>query len=285
MAIRVIAIDVDGTLCLPNQDVTPRVRRAVAEARARGVLVLLATGRRYNSARPFAETLELDGPLVVSGGSEVCDARSGAILYETVLEPAAVERAVELVRSAGLQPLIRQRASLGHLLHTGDEQYDDEPTRSYIAVEGRVVRLPYPQLGQVADVTVVAGLSHDEALLERVAAAARTFPGLLPIVLPHAAGVLPSAVVDIFSPDAGKGRAMAVVCEQFGYDLSEVMAIGDGINDLDLLEVVGMPVAVANAIPEAKVLARAVVSSNDEDGVAEAIERFVLAQSRPIGAQ
>jgi hydroxymethylpyrimidine pyrophosphatase-like HAD family hydrolase len=60
------------------------------------------------------------------------------------------------------------------------------------------------------------------------------------------------------------------------------MAIGDGINDIDLLQAVGMPVAVGNAIPEAKAVAKAVVASNDEDGVAEAIELFVLAASQQL---
>lgn len=276
-SIRAIAIDIDGTLVAPEQDVTPRVKRAVAEARARGVLVMLATGRRADSAQEFADALELDGPMIVSGGAIVCHARTGEIYFEDVLPAPGVAAATDLLHASGLQPILRRRWSLGHGLYTGPEEHDDEPTSLYIAADKHeIVRLPYERLRQTREIMVVAGLAKDEDLLVRIATAAWNIPDVLPLVLPYTAGVLPSAVIDIFNAGTSKAKALFFTSRMCGFDLKDTMAIGDGINDLDMLEAVGLPVAVANALPQAKALAKVVVSSNDEDGVAEAIERFVL---------
>lgn len=277
-SIRAIAIDIDGTLVAPEQDVTPRVKRAVRAARDRGVLVLLATGRRFDTAQQFAEALELDGPMIVSGGAMVCNTKSGEIYYEDALPAEGLTAAVDLLHQAGLQPLLRQRWSLGHQLFTGPEEFDDPPTSWYVEREESVTRLPYEQLRQVEDIMFAAGLSEDEARLQELAKAVWDLPNLLPLVLPYGPGVLPSPVLDIFNAGTCKAKALHFVSQRFGFEMRDAMAIGDGINDIDLLEAVGLPVAVANAIPEAKAIAKAVVSANDEDGVAEAIERFILGE-------
>ncbi|SRR5579884_68386 len=274
--IRAIAIDIDGTLVAPDEDVTPRVKRAVAQARAQGVLVMLATGRRFDSAQEFALALELDGPMIVSGGAMVCNAATGEIYYEDVLPAEGVAASVDLLREAGLQPLLRERWSLGHRLFTGPREFDDEPTKIYVSREGFVIREPYERLRETPDVMFAAGLAEDEDRLQEVAKQVWNIPNLLPLVLPYGPGVLPSPVLDIFNAGTCKAKALHFVSEQFGFEMKHTMAIGDGINDVDLLEAVGMPVAVGNAIPEAKAVAKAVVSANDEDGVAEAIELFVL---------
>ncbi|HLQ32996.1 MAG TPA: HAD family hydrolase [Chloroflexota bacterium] len=274
--IKAVAIDIDGTLVSPEQDVTPRVKRAVAQARERGVIVMLATGRRFDSAQEFAQALDLDGPMIVSGGAMVCNAASGEIYYEDVLPQDGVAAAVDLLHGGGLQPLLRERWSLGHRLFTGPHQCDDEPARIYVSREEFVIRLPYERLRETPDVMFAAGLCQDEDRLQTLAKEVWKIPNLLPLVLPYGPGVLPSPVLDIFNAGTCKAKALHFISKRFGFDMAHTMAIGDGINDVDLLQAVGMPVAVANAIPEAKAVAKAVVSSNDEDGVAEAIEWFVL---------
>jgi len=280
--IRAIAIDIDGTLVVPDEDVTPRVKRAVAAAREMGVIVLLATGRRFDTAQEFARALDLDGPMIVSGGAMVCNAASGEIYYEDVLPQEGLAASVDVLQRAGLQPLLRERWSLGHRLFTGPEACDDDPTIIYVSHEAEVVRLPYERLRQTTEVMFAAGLCEDEDRLQALAKEVWNIPGLLPLVLPFGPGVLPSAVLDIFNAGTCKAKALHFVSERFGFDMQQVMAIGDGINDIDLLQAVGMPVAVGNAIPEAKAVAKAVVASNDEDGVAEAIELFVLAASQQL---
>ena len=238
---------------------------------------MLATGRRFDSAQEFARALDLDGPIIVSGGAMVCNAASGEIYYEDVVPSDGVAASVDLLRKAGLQPLLRQRWSLGHRLFTGPEAYDDGPTAVYVSREQEVIRKPYHELRDTPDVMFAAGLSEDEEFLQKLAKDVWEVPGLLPLVLPFGPGVLPSAVLDIFNAGTCKAKALHFISKRFGFKMEQAMAIGDGINDVDLLEAVGLPVAVANAIPEAKAVAKAVVASNDEDGVAEAIEQFVLA--------
>src|SRR5205823_9786900 len=137
----------------------------------------------------------------------------------------------------------------------------------YISREPDAIRLPYDQLRQVTDVMFAAGLSLDEDHLQRLAREVWELPNLLPLVLPYGPGVLPSPVLDIFNAGTTKAKALHFISERYGFRMRDAMAIGDGINDIDLLEAVGLPIAVGNAIPEAKAIAKAVVAANDEDGV------------------
>ncbi len=284
--IKAIAIDIDGTLVAPEQEVTPRVRRAVAEAQERGILVMLATGRRYDSALPFAQALRLEGPIIVSGGAAVCHTPSGEMYYEDVLPAEGTAACTDLLCDYELQPLLRERHGAGHRLFLGPEHFDNEATAEYVRREVHgVVRLPHQHLRHTSDVLFAAGLSPDEDLLQRLALEVARIPGVVPMVLPPGPpSVLGSPVLDIFSAGTCKARALRFVSERFGFDLAETMAIGDGINDVDLLAAVGLPVAVGNAIPEVKALAQEVVSGVDEDGVAEAIEKLVLGETPSLGA-
>jgi hydroxymethylpyrimidine pyrophosphatase-like HAD family hydrolase len=81
---------------------------------------------------------------------------------------------------------------------------------------------------------------------------------------------------DFVQPGVGKGVALAALAAHLGLEMSQTLAIGDSLNDLDMLKVAGLSVAMGNATPELKKVSHAIVGSNNEDGVAEAIERFVL---------
>src|ERR671928_1704099 len=104
--IRLIALDVDGTLLDPREEVRPRVRAAIRGAIERGCLVTLATGRRFHGASHIAADLGLALPLILHGGAVVQDSASGAVIYQDPHEPETVEAIVRLFLSDGRQALV-----------------------------------------------------------------------------------------------------------------------------------------------------------------------------------
>ncbi len=276
MAIKVVAIDIDGTLVDERLEISPRVRRAIGAARAAGVRVILATGRRYITAKPFVEPLGLEGPMIVSGGAVICEASTGEILREETISPESLPLAADLVLEAGLQPLVWGSGSASPMLHVGPARFDNEPTAVYVSRQPSVRRMEHEHLRNVARVALVLALTHDEGLLRRLVDAVDELPDLTARLMQAGPGTLPSLGMDVFSGGTGKGSAMRHLASQLGFDLAEVMAIGDATNDLDLLECVGLPIAMGNAVDELMAVASTVVASVQQDGVAEAIERFVL---------
>ena len=107
--------------------------------------------------------------MIVSGGAMVCNAASGEIYYEDVLPAEGVAASVDLLREAGLQPLLRERWSLGHRLFTGPHEFDDEPTKIYVTHEEFVIRQPYERLRETPDVMFAAGLCEHEDRLQQLA--------------------------------------------------------------------------------------------------------------------
>lgn len=271
--VRMIALDVDGTLLDPHEQISPRVRKAIRDAIADGCLVTLATGRRLVGAQFIAQELGLDLPLILHGGAVVQDSATGAVIYQHPHEPETVEALVDLFLRHGRQPIVYESPGFGGRLYVGDAALDSEATRQYEALRGPFVRVPRDELRRIRHVLSVATLSEPGTLGElrdAAAAIADTSPLLSPWHL------LECDALEVFPAGCSKARALEHVAAAHGITMDEIMAIGDGLNDCEILGAVGLGVAMGNACPEALAVSRVQVGRNDEDGVAEAIERFVL---------
>lgn len=273
MTVKLIALDVDGTLLDPGEEITPRVRQAVREAIGAGCLVTLATGRRLPGAQHIAQELGLALPLILHGGAVVQDSATGAVIYQDPHEPETVEALVDLFLARGHQPIVYESPGFGGRLYIGDPARDNEPLRKYDAMRGPFERVADAELRTKRHVLSVATVGDDERLpaLRDEAAA---IPGASTLLTEW--NLLSCLALEVFNRGCSKARAVAHIAEAHGITMDEVMAIGDGLNDCELLAAAGLGVAMGNACPEAAAVARVRVGRNDQDGVAEAIDRYVL---------
>jgi Cof subfamily protein (haloacid dehalogenase superfamily) len=261
-----LAIDLDGTLVEPMHPVSAAVLEAVTRATALGVRATIVTGRMYVGAALFAELLKIDGPIICYQGAVIADARTGRF-----------EREVPLRNAVALRIYAAAKAHGYHMqFYRGDRFYVEE-LNHYAELYGRIsgaepVVVPsLPEAFAGADSTKVnivtepARTPECEALMREVcgsdAYVTRSNPEF----------------VEMLDPHVDKGLALKLVAERLGIPLACVMAIGDSYNDLPLLRTAGFAVAMGSAPPELKAEADAVVADVEHDGVAEAIERFVLA--------
>ena len=273
MRIRLIALDLDGTLLDPYGKLTPAVREAVARVVRRGdVRVALVTGRRFRTALPHAQALGLSGAIIVNNGALVKDLATGETVQHALLPADAFEEVIDHVRSAG-SPLVyvdRYHDGIDIVTERADRAHPFQ--REYLNDQGQVVTIAddvtRTDRERVIMVTTMGELEPLDGLrqraLERFGARIQTHT----LLNKNYQG----QILEFLSPSAGKWPALERLAASWGIAASEIAAVGDDTNDAEVLGRVGLGIAMGNALPEVRARARAVVRSNAEGGAVEALE-------------
>jgi 5-amino-6-(5-phospho-D-ribitylamino)uracil phosphatase len=285
MPIRLIGLDLDGTLLDSRGQLSARNRAAVGAARGRGVRVALVTGRRFRDARPVALDLGLDVPVVAHNGALTKHARTLETVAVRLMPAAAALAVVRTGRAHGADALVSDDHIGAGVLVYDHVSEGNTALQKYLAWSRRVVgeeaaeavrRVPSLEEYLDHDPLHVA-FSGGCAAMERLAEEMRRELGAAVKLLLTLYPKPDFALLDVLHPEASKGAGLAAVAAEEGLGAEEVMAVGDNFNDLEMIEYAGTGVLMGNADPA--LLGRGpfhLTASNDEDGVALAIERFVL---------
>jgi Cof subfamily protein (haloacid dehalogenase superfamily) len=270
--IRLLALDIDGTLVGDDLVLRDRTAAAIAAAMRRGVVVSLATGRMASSALTFARELGLVDPIIAYQGALIrampdADSRLGRLLVHTPLPAAVAREAVEWSRARGLDP---------HLNHL--ERFiiraDDPKAEDYSKFLGARAEL-VPSLREAIrhPVSKVLAVGDERLTLDAFAEARVTFAGRADVTISH------PRFLEFLAPGTSKGRAVRWLARRRGIPLDQVMTIGDQRNDLEMIETAGHGVAMPTAPSEVLAAARYVAPPVEEEGAAAMIERLVLGRA------
>jgi len=285
MAIRLIALDLDGTLLNSRGELSGRNRAAIAAARERGARVALVTGRRFRDAQPVALELGLDVPVIAHNGALTKHARTLQTVAASLMPAEAARLVVRAGRAHGADALVSDdHVGAGLLVYdhisegnTALQKYIDW-SRRVVGEEAAAAIRRVPSLESYLDHDPLhVAFSGGCAAMERLARVMEEEIGgavkLLLTLYPRT----DFALLDVLHPEASKGAGLAAVAAELGLGREEVMAVGDNFNDVEMLEYAGTGVLMGNADPGLK-NGRSLhtTASNDEDGVAAAIERFVI---------
>ena len=268
MSIKLVAVDIDGTLVNSQREITPEVFQAVQDAKAAGVKIVITTGRPIAGVTKLLEDLNLtqEGDYVITfNGGLVQDAATGQELVKETLTYDDYLDIELLARKLG----VHMHAITKDGIYTANRNIG-----KYTVHEATLVNMPifYRTPEEMADKEIVKIMFIDE-----------------PDVLDQAISQIPKEVADkytlvksqpfyleVVNKNVSKGNAIIHLSRTLGIDLSETMAIGDEENDRAMLEVVANPVVMANGNPELKKIAKYITKSNDDSGVAYAIREWVL---------
>lgn len=263
--IRFVALDLDGTLVGADLVLRPPVREAIAATMARGVRVTIVTGRMFAATKPFAVALGIDGAVVCYQGAGIFDVASGATIREIPVKPDVTREVLDWAHAHGVHAQC----------YADDTLYVDEINRfseRYTALaQVQAVVVPSLRVAFANRPTIKIVLVDDPepsqehlrdltALLGSRAYLTRSNPDFVEVIDPH---------VD-------KGEALGFIAARYGIPLDETMAVGDAWNDVPLLDAAAVGVAMGSGPPELLARADAVVGDVAHDGVAEALERYVL---------
>ena len=263
---RAIALDLDGTLTNHDKVVTPRTRQALLKAQEQGAIIILASGRPTYGIVPVAECLELEkrgGYILSYNGGNIVNAKTAEKLFSQFLPDAVIPILYKYAKE-------KNHALLGY---AGNEIITEMPDDQYVKEESRINKMnirkvdnlldalePHPtKLLMTGDPTDM--IKAEEELVE---------------ILGEKMDIFRSApfFLELVPKGIDKAQSLLRLLSKINLTPADLMAFGDGYNDLSMLKLAGVGVAMANAAPEVRADADYVTLSNEEDGVAEALLHF-----------
>ncbi len=267
--IALVAIDMDGTLLDPAHTLTARAKAAIAQARALGVHIVLTSGRPVSGLAPFLAELGINGNddyCIACNGGLVRRLGTGENVAEFPLSFEDFRYCEQVARDIG----VHFQALDGQRLYTPNQDIS-----RYTVIDSHLSHVPL-SYRRVEDMD--PSMSFIKLMMIDEPEVLDAAIGRLPAELTERFAVLKSApfFLEVFDHRAGKGPSLQKLAEHLGIDRANVMAIGDQENDLTMLQFAGTSVAMGNAIDAVKAVARFETSTNSEDGVARAIETYVL---------
>lgn len=276
MAIRLIAMDIDGTLLDNRHELPDANRDAILEAHARGIEIVLVTGRRFDFARPISECIPCDLALIINNGALI-KSKSGETYLRHLLPRAVareVLRATHEFRSGAAvvfdrpreNQLVFERIDWNDAVSGGYYQRNREFITECVPLEDCLTEDPI----QVMFVGSVARMRSALAIVRNMDCSPQF--GLAHTEYEHR----DLSILDVIASGTSKGAALAEWARRRGVARDEIMALGDNWNDRDMLEFAGLPIVMGNSVAELQSLGWPVTLSNDDCGVAAAIRKYVL---------
>jgi len=276
MPIKLLALDIDGTLLDSRGEISARTRLKIDEARRQGVLIALVTGRRFRSARPIVQELELEVPLISHNGALTKNVATLETYGYYPLDAETAREVIQIGRECGSDMICcDDPQGLGVMVIEGVSP-DNRALHRYLdKYRDSVVEVP-DLLEYVDHAPIQVMFSGRCARMDSFADHLQAATNGRTQLFKTRYLSVDLTILDALSPLASKAAGLEAVARTHGIDPHEVMAVGDNHNDLPMLRFAGLGVVMDNAEDELKRSGFPLTSSNDQDGVAEAIERYVL---------
>lgn len=268
MKYKMIVLDLDGTLTNNKKEITPRTKQALMQAQAAGVYVVLASGRPTYGIVPLAEELKLKGNrgyILAFNGGKIIDCTKNEVLFEQKLDEQLVPILFQEAKKAGMEILTYQGEGIAAT------NKDDE----YVQHEAFINKMPVTQyddfLNQlVYPINKCLIVGDPTPLHELEIRLAKELEGKMDVYRSA------DFFLECVPLGIDKARSLDRLISSLGISREEVIACGDGYNDLSMIRFAGLGVAMANAAKDIQSEADFVTLSNEEDGVAHVIEHFIL---------
>jgi Cof subfamily protein (haloacid dehalogenase superfamily) len=281
--IRLIVCDLDGTLLNSRKLISPENLAAVREARSRGIFVTICSGRVHPMLEAYSRTLDIQGPLIAANGGIIFDTRNGEIRYRNLAEGEKIYPLLRFCLEHGMDHIVVTSRACWYSENSRRirrfEQYNDiagadnlrpMPLRRFDdAVHGDTAGKDGYREALKDDIykVLISGLSSKETLMTE--AYIRSLGGL------SNTSSEPD-LLDVSAEGVNKGDGVRILAEYLGLVKEQICVFGDYWNDIPMLEAAGLPIAMGNGDSRVKAGALAITGSNDEDGVALAIKKYIL---------
>jgi len=264
--IKLIVVDLDGTLLNSDHQMTERTEKALKTAIQKGVQVVIATGKTYLSARDLIDRLGLTTPGIYLQGLAIYNG-DGTIKHQQTLDSDLArtvitfgeERGFTMVAYSGTRILVRSLNEDDRIL---SEKYHEPVPEAVGPLQNLLGNTPINKIIAIRlnDARRITALRWQLGV--QLGGKAKLTQALLDML-------------EILPPGASKGTALKVLLRDMGIASANVMAIGDGENDIEMIQMAGVGVAMANASQKLKDVATYITTSNDEDGIVQAIEKYI----------
>lgn len=259
MTYKMIALDLDGTLKNSHNEITPKTRDALIQCQKNGMIIVLASGRPTPGLRHEAATLELaqyNGVLLSFNGARVYDIKRDRVIYEKVVSKAMADEMYDHAK----------RYNLACMTYDGDEIVTEDSDDKYVNVEKEIDDIKIRSVDDFKaafdhDVNKVLLTGEPDYLAQIEAEFKAPYEGKLSIYRSS------PFFIEVMASGIDKAASLAKLLEAYQMTKDELIAFGDGFNDISMIEYAGLGVAMGNAQDPVKAAANLVTASNDEDGI------------------
>lgn len=268
MNYRMIVLDLDGTLTNRDKVITPHTKAMLMEAQKRGKIVALASGRPSPGVIPLTEELELErygGYILSFNGGIIKNCKSGEVVCETLLPVEANKKIAEQAKE--------HRVAL--MTYRGNELLTDQPDCEYVRLEARISNL---KIVKAEDMASDIDFAVPKMIMTDDGDYLSTVEGKVKAALGKNFSVYRSEpfFLEILPKGIDKAQCLDKLLRKIGIGREEIIACGDGYNDLTMIQYAGLGVAMENAVLPVRNAADFITYSNNEDGVAHVVEKFLL---------
>jgi Cof subfamily protein (haloacid dehalogenase superfamily) len=272
-SIKLIAIDIDGTLLNRDRRITQRTREAILAAQDAGIIVTLATARRYENSVPFAEELGIPMPLILCDGALTMQYPQHTVIATHLFDSDIAQQVADTMVQHAVQPVVHLITEQGEETWSGPHDFDNAELATYFNHNPNVKRHAHAALfiGKPSPLRIVAFTSVEIVTT------------IIPHIVKHDCtsysierGLYNCAEIVTMNKSCSKATGLTALAQRLDISMSQVMAIGDGVNDCEMIQAAGWGVAMGHASNALKAVADAITESNTEDGAAQAIERYAL---------
>ncbi|MEA1910271.1 MAG: Cof-type HAD-IIB family hydrolase [Spirochaetota bacterium] len=258
--IKAIAFDMDGTLLTDSKEISSRTRTCFKALEERGVSLILSTGRSYEALEPYKKDLNLDHPVICYNGAQIFGQR-GEVIRDHLVPDTHSKYLIDFARKEGVHLQIYRDGKLYFEARTPEAEFYE----NHVSLKGEIVNfdnfkpLKFTKLMYLGDHQYLAGLSSQlEEHFKKDMAIMFSNPMFL----------------EFIDGSVSKGHALIELAENLGIETDNIMAFGDGENDISMIQTAAIGVAMENAAPDVKAVSDKITLSNNDDGVAEFLEEF-----------
>lgn len=265
---KVLVLDIDGTLTNSKKEITSATKEAIQDILQKGHKVILASGRPTPGMRRYEKELELEkfgGYLLSFNGAKVVESRSGEVVYQRLLSVSMIPSLYAFARDNGC----------GLITYLGDQVISAFEPDEYVELEARINGLP---IKVVKDFKHFVNFEINKCLMTAPSEKAEFFEEMLREKYSESASIYRSEpfFIEIMPKDVDKATSLDRMLEVIGMTKEDAICCGDGYNDISMIQYAGVGVAMGNAQPKVKEAADYITATNDEDGLVEVINKFIL---------
>lgn len=266
MTYKMIVTDIDDTLLNSQRQLTEKTKQALHEASAKGIKIVLASGRPESGMKKLAQQLNLaenNGYLLAYNGGLVVDCSNNKVIYSQYLSPERLAKLHDIALANGAD-----------ILSYKDDKIITNRANEYADIESELIDAPV----EVADFKATMTVPAVKVLMLAEPTKAAILEKELAQQFKQQYTILRSKpfFIEVTDLNITKGQTLATLAQQWGIERHEIIAFGDGNNDISMIEFAGLGVAMSNATEELKAVSDVVTLSNDEDGLAHALNKFVF---------
>ena len=268
MKYKILVLDIDGTLTNSKKEISPKTKKALMKAQAKGVKLVIASGRPTYGVEPLANELELSkygGYILSFNGAKIINCETNEIIYEKNIPQDKLPEIYDLSKEQ----------NVNILTYEGDTILTEEPNDKYIAIESRVNKMSVKKVDSFKDyikspvtkcLMVAEGdfLANVETIVKNKVGNDLNVYRSEPFFL------------EIMPKNIDKAYSLNQLLKKINMTRDEMIACGDGFNDKSMIDFAGLGVAMENAQEEVKDVADYITLSNDNDGIAKVVEKFIL---------